>query len=449
MPRCVYPAPALLVAALLSTVPGILRAQSPAAPADMEEGVAAPPDGDGSDSSGSNAAAQAPASAASKSAPETSGPEMTALASEEPSGVVAEPAPPLWMDVYGEGVRSSHEENNAAGFTEAKTGKRFNLGRPFDVYVKARLGRDQKAFFWNNRADVGVGARVHLLDRVSLILFGEAVAGHYFRTEPGVFAAGGIQMGIERNRAALESTRKEFQAVYARILEMDPFFITPDDPKYEKQWKDLKNLAQGTLDSLTRLDNSIDALEAVHDSLMGALDTQALLPSGPLWEYRGGLVFWHGWGQRVEGGNARPAFAFPLRFWGEVYSDCIYSALRRHVQSRNSQGTLADSVAHLDNLIAYANPDAGVVLMEGPAGDVAVYATAYLWLDTHADWWNNRAMAGPGLRYKPFGSLDLAFTGEYLFGRYYGRERNEDPNPHGQAFQDLRLSLSFWYGLGL
>src|SRR6185295_16399064 len=124
------------------------------------------------------------------------------------------------------------------------------------------------------------------------------------------------------------------------------------------------------------------------------------------------------------------------------------SSLERHVRTRHG-AAYEDSAVHIRNIILYANPSAGWLVMEGKAGSVAAFASAYAWFDSHGDWWNNRAMAGPGLRYQPFRQVDLMIKAEYLWGGFYGRERKEDPNPFASSYSDTRITASFWLGLGI
>lgn len=351
---------------------------------------------------------------------------------------------PLWMDAYGEGAFSRHDDRNLSGFTEFKIGKRFGTSYPIDPYLKTRIYRDQRDFFWNNRVDFGAGARVSLLKKVSLTVFGEVIAGQYLRLASGDLAFQGVQARIDRNRSALDQAQKDFRSLYQEVFKANLL----EDPDFDrKTLAHLDTVGNAQIQSLDRLDGFLDSLESTKDSLQQVMDSLALIPAGPLLEYRAGLIFWHGWGQ--EPGTPAAGFAFPFRFWGEAYSDCIFSSLSRHVRTRGGGETYRDSLARFGNLIFCANPDLGFMVMEGPAGSLAAYATAYVWFDTHKDWWNNLAMAGPGLRYKPLAMLDLAIKAEYLWGRYYGRERAEDPNPYARGLRDLRVTGSFWYGLGI
>ncbi|GEM_PF-2701504 len=357
---------------------------------------------------------------------------------------------PLWMDAYSEGVFSRHDDGNLSGFSEFKVGKRFPSRFPVDLYLKTRLYRDQRDFYWNNRVDAGAGARVSLLKKVSLTVFGEVVGGQYLRLSSGVMGFGGLQGRIDGNRAALDAAQKEFQAMYKEIFQAD---LLNDNDINRQTIAHLDTTGNIHLQSLARLNARLDSLETSKDSLNQVMDSLGLIPAGPVVEYRAGLVFWHAWGQDVEGdgggGAAEQAFRFPFRFWGEIYSDWIFSSLSRHVRTRGEGDAYRDSLAQFRNLIFYANPDVGMMLMEGRAGSVSAYGTAYVWFDTHKDWWNNLAMMGPGLRYKPLAALDLVFKAEYLWGRYYGRERKEDPNPYARDLQDVRLTGNFWYGLGI
>jgi hypothetical protein len=378
---------------------------------------------------------------------DTSGSEAEVAAAEEEEEEDGESPQPLWMDTYGEGVYSRHDNRNLSGFTEFKLGKRVNLGIPTDFYLKTRLYRDQRDFFWNNRADVGLGARIPLLKKVSLQLFGEVIGGQYLRLSSGTLGSEGMQARIEKNRAAINVAQGEFQAMYKEIFEAN---LINDRNVDRKTISRLDTTGNTHLATLSRLNDHLDSLETSQDSMASVMDSLALIPAGSLREYRAGLIFWYGWGQDAAGQEApRPRVSFPARLWGEIYSDWIFSSLGRHVRTRGPDDIYRDSVARFNNLIFYANPAAGMMVMEGIAGSLAAYATGYVWFDTHKDWWNNLAMAGPGLRYKPLPMLDLVFKAEYLFGRYYGRERPEDPNPYDANLQDLRITGSFWYGMGI
>jgi len=365
----------------------------------------------------------------------------------------AEPAPPLWIDAYSEGVFSRHDDRNLSGFSEFMVGKRFSLKTPVDLYVKTRLYRDQRDFYWNNRVDAGVGARVSLLKKVSLTAFGEIIGGQYLRLSSGAVGFEGMQGRIDGNRTAIDQAQKQFQAMYKDIFQAA---LLGDDALNRQVIARLDTTGNIHLASLARLNAHLDSLETAKDSLQQVMDSVGLVPAGALTEYRAGLVFWHGWGQEaaasggedVHGGTAARG-RFPMRFWGEIYSDWIFSSLSRHVRTRGNGTAYRDSVSRFRNLIFYANPDVGVMVMEGLAGSLSAYGTAYVWFDTHKDWWNNLALMGPGLRYKPLGMLDLAFKAEYLWGRYYGRERREDPNPYARNVRDVRITGSFWYGLGI
>lgn len=435
---------ALALAWLALGVAHVRAAGTKAAPGDSAGVVDGP---DAGAETGAETAADDAASAASG-----------AEEAEEGNGD-AEPAPPLWMETYTEGVFSRHDDRNLSGFSDFKIGKRFPAKTPVDLYLKTRLHRDQRDFFWNNHVDAGVGARVSLLKRVSLVAFGEILGGQYLRLSSGALGFEGMQGRIEGQRTAIDQGQKQFQAMYKDIFQAA---LLGDDALNRQVIERLDTTGNAHLASLARLDARLDSLETAKDSLQVVMDSVGLIPAGPLIEYRGGLIFWHGWGQEAAagdgGGNGNGGdtgtrsaalVRFPMRFWGEIYSEWLFSSLSRHVRTRGDGTAYRDSVARFRNLIFYANPDVGVMVMEGLAGSLSAYGTAYVWFDTHKDWWNNLALMGPGLRYKPLGMLDLAFKAEYLWGRYYGRERAEDPNPYARDVRDVRITGSFWYGLGI
>ncbi len=397
--------------------------------------------------------AEAPDSGGAKTRPPISQPsegdQAPAVAGEPTAS--AEPPPPLWVELYSEGTHSSHENDNTSGFLDVKLGKRFGQTLPFDVYLKARAFRDQADFFWNNLAQAGAGFRVTLTKPVTLSFFAQATTGNYFRTGSETQGMQGLQTRIDRERAALNRVQADYQSLGTQVF-TEKFTImdtATTRAEINKLWNSLDtaltNRYQG---GLAALDGKIDSLESAKDSLRAAMDSLALIPAGTQTEYQAGLIFQYGWGAPVNDASG-PLFAFPWRFWGDVYSDCIYQAQRRHVQTRHGGDAYSDSLVSLDNLIVYANPDVGILLMDGRAGSAAAYVTAYAWFDTHRDWWNNLAMAGPGVRWQPWPALDFLVTAEYLWGRYYGRARAEEPLPYARAFSDVRIGANFWYGVGL
>lgn len=371
-----------------------------------------------------------------------------AEASEE-----APPRPALWMETYTEGAYSKHEEDNASGFTDVKMGKRFDLAPLLgasaavsaDVYLKARAHRDQRDFFWNNHLDAGAGARVNVLKGAALSVYAEILGGYYYRTGASLGDLSGFQAKIDGNRKAVDTIYARLSAeniaIFNRVQQKNP-----DTTFTIKELESLDLALSRINQSVSGLQVYLDSLETTRDSLRQLADSVALVPAGPLTEYRAGFMFWYGRGQETPEGGRR--LDFPLRFWCDLYADGTFTSQSRHVLTRGDGDAYRDSVARFTNFILYLNPDVGVILLNGAGGSMVAYGTAYAWLDTHGDWWNNRAMAGPGLRHKPFKEIDLTFAAEYLWGSYYGREREEDPNPYKQSFQDMRLMATFWYGLG-
>lgn len=366
-----------------------------------------------------------------------------ALAGTEEASEGAEEKPPLWLETYGEGVYSRQEDDNLAGFADWKVGKRLPGPLQADVYAKIRLYRDQRDFYWNNRADGGFGVRLPVLRAISLTAFAEATWGHYLSLSSSTQAAERLQGAVESNRVAILDVQQRAKGIYSSVFTAN---VLKDGAVDRETLQKLDTLVD---DLLTALDGQLDRLETTRDSLYDVMDAVALVPAGEVTEFKAGIVFWHGWGGPESGsGPGAPWFAFPFRPWGDIYADCIASSLERHVRTRRGSA-YADSAVHIRNIILYANPSAGWVAMDGKAGTVAAFVSGYAWLDTRGDWWSNRAMGGLGLRYQPFRELDFAVKAEYLAGAYFGRERAEDPNPYGRAFTDTRVTASFWHGLGM
>jgi hypothetical protein len=436
------------------------RRRSPALPAAacllLAAGTPAPAHSDSSAAAGAPAPVQAgsavstgtpdPAQAAATPSGEDT---LSAAASGSQAETVSDggaEAPPLWLEVYGEGVYSRHEEGNVAGFTEAKAGKRLPGPLPADIYARFRVYRDRAGFYWNNRADGGFGARVSLSRKVSLLAFAEAAWGGYLgqgSAPASLSRAQARQAGLADTLAAVQE--RFYKGLYGTVFDANS---TPGAATDRQALDRAEVQGDSTRKALAALADQAEAAARALDSARQTLDSLALIPQGAVSEYKAGFVFWHGWG-RADGPSPSAWFAFPGRFWGEIYADGIYSVLSRRVQVRGSGGAYHDSTESFRNLVLYANPAVGFLVLDGRLGSAAVYAGGYAWFDTHRDWWNNLAMAGPGIDYTPFRDIDLSIKAEWMWGAYYGRERAQDPNPFPGAFSDARVTASFWHGLGM
>ena len=141
-------------------------------------------------------------------------------------------------------------------------------------------------------------------------------------------------------------------------------------------------------------------------------------------DVRSGLLFWYGWDNYF---SYSSLFSFPLKFWGEMYSDISYYRSQRN------------------NVIGYWHIRTGFHTMQLWKSCIDVYGVSYVMKDINEDFWNNKAEIGPGIRIKPVSGLDLTFFIEYLFGTYFGIE-GRDPNPYSQQYTDRRMGVIFWIG---
>ncbi|HHS13249.1 MAG TPA: hypothetical protein ENN03_05710 [bacterium] len=141
-------------------------------------------------------------------------------------------------------------------------------------------------------------------------------------------------------------------------------------------------------------------------------------------DFRGGLIFWYGWMPYGDG----KIFAFPLKSWGDIYSDVTYFGSQRN------------------NLIGYAHVKTGLQLLRFWKVSLDGYGVIYMAKDVNKDFWNNRVEIGPGVWVRPWTGLELKFYAEWLFGWYFGLE-GEDPNPYGQKYRDRRIGVLFWLGI--
>jgi hypothetical protein len=139
------------------------------------------------------------------------------------------------------------------------------------------------------------------------------------------------------------------------------------------------------------------------------------------WDIQTGFAFWQWWGRlpwEVEGAE----FYLPFAGWREIYADGIYY---RH-EDHNIIGTLDYKeglfLAAINGMIfdGYLNLEAGA--------------------DKNADYWNNYAAFGPGIRWKPFESIDMNVRVEHFWGKYY----RGDTEDESSRFNDFVIGLSLW-----
>ncbi len=116
--------------------------------------------------------------------------------------------------------------------------------------------------------------------------------------------------------------------------------------------------------------------------------------------------------------------------WGELYYEGIFE-------------TQQD-----DNFVSFLDLKSGFRLARLAGAKLMLYGKGRAYIDTNQDFWNNKAVIGPGVRLQPFPAYGLYLFAEYLFGRYYGIE-GKDPNPYSQSFQGLEAGAAFWQRWGV
>jgi len=67
--------------------------------------------------------------------------------------------------------------------------------------------------------------------------------------------------------------------------------------------------------------------------------------------------------------------------------------------------------------------------------------------DANRDYWNNRGELMLGARVRLLKKVYLGAFYEYIRGKYFGIENNENPNPYGLNYEDMRCGLIFWHGM--
>lgn len=115
--------------------------------------------------------------------------------------------------------------------------------------------------------------------------------------------------------------------------------------------------------------------------------------------------------------------------WGEFYTEGIYEPKQDK------------------NLIGFADIKDGFRLCRVLDAELYLYGKVRAFKDTNDDFWNNKALYGPGVRLKPFSGLGLHLFAEYLFGNYYGLENN-DRNPFPKHFDAWEAGAAFWQRWG-
>lgn len=143
-------------------------------------------------------------------------------------------------------------------------------------------------------------------------------------------------------------------------------------------------------------------------------------------DMRGGLIFWQGMDVEYKD---RWTKTIPFSFWDEIYSDVTF-------YNKDDE-----------NIIFYLNCKAGARLIRVYKSALDYYFVNYLIYDKNADFWNNKLEFGIGFRIKPWTDLDLSLFVETLKGSYFDRD-GRYVNPYPAMYDDVRIGLLFWYGIG-
>jgi len=143
-------------------------------------------------------------------------------------------------------------------------------------------------------------------------------------------------------------------------------------------------------------------------------------------DVRGGFIFWQGYD--AESAH-RWTKTFPWTFWDEIYSDITY-----YKKDDN-------------NIIGYLNVKAGARILRVHKTALDYYFVNYTMYDKHGDFWNNKLDFGIGFRIKPWTNLELSLFAETLKGTYFDRDGRYE-NPYPSMYNDVRVGLLFWYGIG-
>ncbi len=115
--------------------------------------------------------------------------------------------------------------------------------------------------------------------------------------------------------------------------------------------------------------------------------------------------------------------------WGEFYVEGVYQPEQD------------------ENLIGFGDIKDGFRVCRIEGAELLLYGKVRAFKDVNDDFWNNKALYGPGIRLKPFKDYGLYLFAEYLFGNYYGLE-NKDKNPYSSSFDALETGAAFWQRWG-
>lgn len=321
---------------------------------------------------------------------------------------VDDSAVPLWMEVYSEGIYEKDKTPNAMLFVNL--GKRLPLPGAIDIYGKCKINTGDQKYYWNNRADLGLGMRGTIGSKVSITGFAEYLAGYYMQTS-------NVQNRINR--------------MYDQIDSIDYVMNSLNNIVIKSHFGLEQNM-----DSLFALIDS--SLVHTRDSLRNVLREAEESPNGIISEVRGGLTIWKGWGQEYSGYS-------PLHVWGNIYSELVGSILKKKVMS-DLDSTRKDVL--IMNTVLYVNPEIGISTKQTVVGSLILSLGVDYWLDAMGDQENNRLLTGAILHYIPFKSLSLDINAGYFAGIYFNRQPDDELPPNDGIFTTFRAGFSFWYGLG-
>ena len=119
---------------------------------------------------------------------------------------------------------------------------------------------------------------------------------------------------------------------------------------------------------------------------------------------------------------------FRPKFFAEVYSETI--KLRR-------EG---------NNVTSMAQSMQGIKLNIPKFCRVKIYLKERIGGDANRDYWNNRGEVMLGVRFRFFQKIFFALYCEFINGKYFDVENNDNPNPYGSNFKDIRGGIIFWQG---
>jgi hypothetical protein len=136
-----------------------------------------------------------------------------------------------------------------------------------------------------------------------------------------------------------------------------------------------------------------------------------------------------------------------------VRADSVLDSIRNKEPILNAlwaeiyfEGVIEPEPEEYYNGVAFVDLKGGFRIARFYGAELIVYAKVRPYIDVDGDFWNNKVKYGPGIRLKPFPQYGLILFADYIFGNYYGIDKEDNPNP--QHFEGVEAGAAFWQQWG-